>query len=306
MTKMGQMLYKEKEINKIFAQIAGVPDPQTRIAIPGTGIAEPGDLLFFITHHPVKPPQDNNKPKSILGLAIKPLEPLFKKWYGFEKNDFDKWHVGIYFMGRKRKHHQRINLWMLHSQPPTLREKGGVHIQQLSSAALVKKSPASQTRMEILQFKGISKEQRKIITDFASSMVGCKFDDFFFRHAKLTWALGFPNLLRHQKAFSCQGLVISSYSAAGIYFPHPYKSFPLCNIGRFLGNPLGNPKDRVNPKYSYLMDHHIYRDPRFEIKVAVHHSLNTNEFHLETGNLEKYSWNKPLRNKYLSAHVLHS
>jgi hypothetical protein len=48
------MLSKEKHINKIFAQIAGVPDPETRIAIPGTGIAEPGDLLFFITHHPDK------------------------------------------------------------------------------------------------------------------------------------------------------------------------------------------------------------------------------------------------------------
>ena len=179
-------------------------------------------------------------------------------------------------------------------------------VQQLSPAAIVKEPPASQTRMEILQFKGISKEQRKKITDFAFAMVGCKFDYFILRHAMLTLVLGLPNFLHDQRLFACQSLALSSYSAAGIYFPHPYKSFPLCNIGRLLGHPLGHPKGGVDPKYPYLMDHHIYRDPRFEIKAAVHQNLNTNELHLETGNLEKYSWNQSLRNKYLSASVLHS
>ena len=51
MNKMEEVLSKKKRINKIFAKIAGIPDPETRITIPGTGIAEPGDLLFFITHH---------------------------------------------------------------------------------------------------------------------------------------------------------------------------------------------------------------------------------------------------------------
>jgi hypothetical protein len=160
--------------------------------------------------------------------------------------------------------------------------------------------------MEILQFKGISKEQRKQITDFASARVGSKFDYFILRHAKLTLVFGLPNFLHDQRLFACQSLAISAYSAGGIHFPHPYKSFPLCNIGRFLCHPLGHPRDRVNPNYPYLMDHHIYRDPRFEIKAAMHWNLNANEFHLETGNLEKYSWKQSLRNNYLSAHVLHS
>jgi hypothetical protein len=228
MTDAAKIISKEKQLSKIFDQIAGVPDPQTRIAIPGTGIADPGDLLFFITHHPDMQSLYKNRPRTLKELVKRPLEPFFRRYYGFAKDDFDGWHVGIYFMGKKRKRHQRINLWMFHSHPASLKEKGGVHVQHLSPTALVKEPSGFQVRMEILQFKGISKEQRKKI------------------------------------------------------------------------------KDRVNPKYPYLMDHHIYRDPRFEVKAAVHQNLNTNEFHLETGNLEKYSWNQSLRNKYLSAHMLHS
>lgn len=299
------VLSKEKQINKIFAQIAGVPDPQTRIAVPGTGIAEPGDLLFFITHHSDKQSLYKNSPGTLRELLKRPLKPFFRRCYGFVKDDFSEWHVGIYFMGRKRKDHRRVNLWMFHSHPPSLKDKGGVHVQQLSPAAIVNEL-AFQARMEILQFKGISKEQRKHITDFASARVGFEFDYSILRHAKLTLALGLPNFLHDQRLFACQSLAISAYSSAGIYFPHPYKSFPLCNIGRFLGRPLGHPKDRVNPNYPYLMDHHIYRDPRFEVKAVVYQCLTTNEFHIDTGNLEKYSWNQSLRNKYLSAQVLHS
>ncbi len=306
MTEAGQVVSKEKQINKIFSQIAGVPDSRTRIATPGTGIAEPGDLLFFITHHPDKQSLYKNGPRTLKEFVKRPIEPFFRRCYGFAKDDFDEWHVGIYFMGRKRKDHQRINLWMFHSHPPSLKEKGGVHVQQLSRAALVKEPLAPQTRMEILQFKGISKEQRKKIMDFASARVGCKFDYFILRHAMLTLFFGLPNFLHNQRLFACQSLVISAYSAAGIYFPHPYESFPLCNIGRFLGHPLGHPKDRVDPNFPYLMDHHIYRDPRFEVKAAVFQDRRATEMRLETGNLEKYSWNQPLRNNYFSAHVLHS
>ena len=64
MTEAGQVVSKEKQINKIFSQIAGVPDHRTRIAIPGTGIAEPGDLLFFITHHPDRQSLYKNRPKT--------------------------------------------------------------------------------------------------------------------------------------------------------------------------------------------------------------------------------------------------
>ena len=115
----------------------------------------------------------------------------------------------------------------------------------------------------------------------------------------LTYALGMPNVFHNQKQFSCQQLAIAAYAAAGIYFPHPYKAFPIFNIGRYLGHPLGHPKDRVDPRYPYLMDHHIYRDPRFVLKAAVYQDPNTDEIILQTENLKKYSWNEALREKYI-------
>ena len=47
------------------------------------------------------------------------------------------------------------------------------------------------------------------------------------------------------------------------------------------------------------MDHHLYRDPRFVLKAAVHQDPNTDEIILQTENLKKYSWNEALREKYI-------
>jgi len=298
--KKDKVLSNERQIRKIFAQIAGTPDLKSRITIPGTGIVEPGDLLFFITHHSDKQSQCKNVRNTLKERVKRPLKPFIKRCFGFEKEDFDDWHLGIYFMGRKRKRHNRINLWMFHSHPPKLKLKGGVHIQHLSSTALMSNLPASQTRMEILCFKGIRKEQRKIITDFASLKIGSKFDNFIRRHAMLTLAFGLPNFMHNQRLFACQSLVVSAYHAAGIYFPHPSNSFPLFNIGRYLGRPLGHPKNRVNPNYPYLMDHHIYRDPRFEVKAALSFDPKTKGIKLKTGNIETYSWSRKLRDSYLA------
>lgn len=98
--------------------------------------------------------------------------------------------------------------------------------------------------------------------------------------------------------------MIAAYAAAGIHFPHPYKSFPFFNIGRYLGHPLGHPKDRVDPRYPYLMDIHIYRDPRFVLKAAVYQDPTTDEIILQTENLKKYSWNEALRGKYIQMKYL--
>ena len=40
---------------------------------------------------------------------------LWKPWAGFDRDDSDAWHVGIYLMGKKRKHHSRKNIWNIHS-----------------------------------------------------------------------------------------------------------------------------------------------------------------------------------------------
>jgi hypothetical protein len=153
--------------------------------------------------------------------------------------------------------------------------------------------------MEILQFKGINIEQRKKIVDFANSKVGSDYDMSKWRHSMFPYAFALPNKFHNPTQFTCQQLVLAAYAAAGIYFPHPYKAFPIFNIGRYLGHPLGHPMDRVDPRDPYLMDHHIYRDPQFVLKAAVYQDPNTDEIILQTENLKKYSWNEALREKYI-------
>jgi hypothetical protein len=226
---------------------------------------------------------------------------MLRKWYGFERDDFDDWYVGIYYMAKKRRRHQRINLWMIHSHPSVSNEgETGVHVQQLSPKLFENESPNSQTRLEILKFEGLRHEQRKKIVDFAISKVGFKFDSAVGKHAGITLALGLPNVFHNPDKYACQQLVISAYANAGIYFSHPYRSFPLFNIGRYLGHPLGHPKGRLDPRYPYIYDHHIYRDPRFVLKSVLYQNPNTDETIFETKNLEKYSWRPNLKEKYLT------
>jgi len=292
---MNNILSKQSRINRIYAAITGFLDPERKLFQSGINLAEPGDLIFFVTHHPYKNFKDEMK-----GKKWKETVRLWsRQWFGFNENDFDEWHVAIYFMARKRRKHIRINNWIIHST----REKG-VHIEQLTPGYFTNQSPEVRTRMEILQFQGIGIEQRGKVVDFANSKVGSDFDQSKWRYLMLPYALGLPNKLHKQNQFSCQQLAMAAYAAAGIYFPHPYKSFPIFNIGKYLGHPLGHPKDRVDPRYPYLMDHHIYRDPRFVLKAAVYQDPDNNEIILQTENLKKYSWNEELREKYIKRKYL--
>jgi hypothetical protein len=290
---------REMQAKELFAQIAGIPDPNSGVAVTGTGLAEPGDLLFFVTHHPDLVSLESARPNTRTSRLARLLHPFFRRSYGYDQHDFDDWHVAIFLMGRKHKNHTRMNLWMVHSLNDSLKSKGGVNIQHLSPNVFRENPGAPQKRMEILRFKGISNEQRKTITEFASALVGSKYDSSILMGAKLSLVLGLPNVLHDPGSFACQSLVVAAYSAAGIGFPHPYRSFPRWNIGRLLGRPLGHAQDRVNPRYPYLMDHHIYRDPRFEVRAVVLQDAHSHQFQLATAHLDKYSWNLSLRDKYI-------
>jgi len=296
---MDRILSKEKNLNDIFSKIAGTVDSTSLLGQPRNGLAEPGDLFFFITHYPSRTlgSEINSNPfRKAIRIMIR---SHMRRWHGHDRKDFDEWHVGIYYEGRKRKGHQRINLWMLHSHPPGGNETGGVHLQHLAPGEFATTLPNSQRRMEILQFEGLTNEQRKTIVEFASSKVGLEFDFSVAKHAQMTYAFGLPNLFHNPNRYACQQLAIAAYAAAGIYFPHAYKSFPIFNVGRFLGHPLGHPKDHVDPRYPYLYDHHIYRDPRFKVKAILYEDPTSGERILKTENLEKYSWNPEWKEKYL-------
>ena len=292
---MDQILSKEKQINKIYSEIAGVPYPETGIVKPEAGIAQPGDLVFMITHYAYKTLKGELEGKGWREAIRLRRHARLRVTIGFDYDDWDDWHVAIYFEGRKRKGHTRVNPYIIHST-----EQKGVQINQISPGDFTNESPEVKTRMEIMQFEGITREQRKKIIDFSLSKIGLAFDRSIYRHARLTYAFGLPNVLHKRNEFSCQQLAIDAYASAGIYFPHPYKSFPIFNIGRLLGHPLGHPKDWVDPRYPYLYDQHIYRDPRIVPKAVVYQDAETREVRLETKDLQKYSWNMALRERYLA------
>jgi hypothetical protein len=221
--------------------------------------------------------------------------PWWRQWLGFDRDDLDNWHVGIFFMTRKRKHHRRTNLWHIHS---TL--KNGVHIKQISPRHFAYEGISAIRRIEILHFDGIREEQKERIVSFANSKVGSVFDQSPWRYKMLPYTFGLPNVRHNQNQLSCQQLALAAYADAAIYFPHPYKSFPIFNIGKLLGRPLGHQRDRVDPRDPYLMDHHIYRDPRFVLKAIGYQDPKSGEFKLETDNIKKYSWNEALRQRYIS------
>jgi len=265
-----------------------VPDPET-------GITQPGDLVFLITQYPYKTLKGETKGKGWREAIRLRLRARWRAYLGFDSDDWDDWHVAIYFEGRKRKGHTRINPYIIHAT-----QEKGVQINQISPGDFTNESPEVRTRMEICQFEGITGKQRKEIVDFSLSKLGLEFDFSVGKHARTTYAFGLPNLLHNQNRYACQQLAIDAYAAAGVYFPHPYQSFPIFNIGRLLGHPLGHPKDRVDPRYPYLYDHHIYRDPRFKVKAILYEDPISGERILKTENLEKYSWNPEWKEKYLS------
>ena len=216
-------------------------------------------------------------------------------------DDHDTWHVAICTDSRKRKNHKRINIWYIISKMSK-----GVHSAQITPGKFTNATFESRARVELLGYKGIKNKHRNAIVDFAKSKEGAVFDQSKWKYRLFPYLIGLPNIYHKQEQFSCQQLAIAAYGAAGIYFPHPYKSFPKFNIGRYLGHPLGHPKDHVDPRHPYLMCHHIYRDPRFELKAAVYQDQETNEIIIQSENLRKYSWNEELRAKYIEKKYLDS
>ncbi len=276
---------RERTIDEVYASIAE--------------IVEPGDLIFYITEFPHKSPKDEIRDDDWRSSIKTRLLPWYRTWYGLERDDLDNWHVGIYYAKKKRKNHSRINHWIIHSTV-----KKGVHYEQLMPSQFSNSGHEERSRVEILQFKGIKAEQREQIIKFAHSKVGSKFDHLYSLHIILPYVFGIPNIWRDSNQFSCQQLAQCSYGIAGIRFQHPYRTFPLFNIGRYIRRPIGHSNGAVNPKYPYLMDHHIYDDSRFLLKAAIFQDEKTNEFKVEKEHLTKWAWNEAKRKRYIEKKLI--
>ncbi len=206
-----------------------------------------------------------------------------RTWRGIDRNGCEDWHVGLYLEGRKRRRHSRINSWFVHSTA-----ERGVHLQVLTPGVFSERGDGAKTRVEIFRMAGITESQREAVVGFARSKIGCAFD--LAGGSMLTYAFGLPNVLHKPGCFTCQHLVMAAYNAAGVHFRHPTESFPSFNIGRYIGSPLGHPRDKVNLRYPYLLDHHIYRDSRFFPVCAMYLDPESHRIRLQTVNLRKKSW----------------
>jgi hypothetical protein len=285
---MNQYYSREKIIDELYAEIAE--------------IIEPGDLVFYITEYPHKSLRDEIRDDDWRSSIRTRLMPWFRPWFGLDRDDLDAWHVGIYCSKKKRKNHSRINLWIIHST-----FKKGVHFEHLTPKQFSNNYDLKlRSRIEIVQFEGIKDDQRERIIRFAHSKVGSAFDHSYSVNVILSYMFGLPSIWRNQNQFACQQLAICSYGAAGIRFEHPYRTFPKFNIGRMLGHPFGHTNNGVNPKYPYLMDHHIYRDSRFILKAVVFQDQKTNEYRIEKENLRKWSWNEEKRDRYIERKLIAS
>ena len=124
---------RQCEISKILGKIASISDTESYMDQYGTGIAESGDLLFIITYYKNDIIKDSVKDVEWIDKIRAWMMGLWKPWAGFERDDSDDWHVGIYLIWRKRKAHNRKNIWMIHSIKNT-----GVNFQHINTTKLYK------------------------------------------------------------------------------------------------------------------------------------------------------------------------
>ena len=129
---MGENISRQRQINEILLKIKG--------------IAEPGDLLFGITHSPERLTMDHVDKKPPGKNFRDRMMRLWKPWAGLDRDDSDAWHVGIYLMGKKRKHHSRMNIWVVHSVFVK-----GVNVQHLTPRSFSNKDKDGMSRVELLR-----------------------------------------------------------------------------------------------------------------------------------------------------------
>ena len=248
-------------------------------------IAHPGDLCFFIC--------DGTNPLNYsYGWSL--LRRVLRRWRGFADVDNTLWHVGIISKFKKQKSHSQIRPYIIHS----IKEVKEQHISPkwIFAESDATGKPQKRILMAILRFAGINSEKCEDLVAFCRNRIGKPFPKLF-RAEDLTYTLGLPNFLRKPDEYACHWLIYDAFESIGLSFPHQVATFPLFNIARHLGHPLGHSKDKVNPRFPYLRDHHLYRDARFQCLLLVYVDLPTGDMHISE-NPGKYSWNPKLAATY--------
>ena len=250
-------------------------------------VAQPGDICFFITEDPD------------LYNQLSPSAKKYRKWIGFAPGDISIWHVGILSKFEKKPHSSQIRPYIIHST-----EGKGVFEQHISpeyftSRGMEGREEICRTVMEVLRYKGITSGQINRLLDFCRQQIGKPFPKSI-RGESLTYIFGLPNILTRPDQYACHSLVYAALNQIDIDFPHHLETAPIFNISKYLGHPLGHSGENVNPKYPYLRDHFLYKDPRFTSIISLTWEQFTDEV-LASNNPGKFSWNSDLANTYLPA-----
>ena len=250
-------------------------------------VAQPGDICFFITEDP-----------DLYHQLTRPAK-MYRKWMGFAHSDISIWHVGILSKFEKKPHSSQIRPYIIHST-----KENGVFEQHISpeyftSRGLEGREEICRTVMEVLRYKDITREQANHLLSFCRQQIGKPFPKSI-RGECLTYILGLPNILARPDQYACHSLIYEAFHQIGVDFPHHLESSPVFNIARYLGHPLGHDSRSVNPKFPYLRDHFLYKDPRFTNVISLTWEQISDEI-LISNNPGKFSWNPNLANAYLSA-----
>jgi hypothetical protein len=242
--------------------------------------AMPGDILFFIS--------DTQKPPNSIGSRI------YRSWLGINSRDTADWHTSLYVGSKKDSSGAGYRPLIVHSNKDGTVETW-VSPKYFTSEEEELKAVKT-TRIEIIQNPDLTLSDREQIVQYVRSQVGKLHDGDGWRQDAMTYLLGIRSKLRNPEYVSCHGLALLAYGLIGINFPHSLQSAPNI-VGRFIGHPLGHPKDHVDLKYNYLRDHHIYRDSRFNVTIAVEGNPLLSEVKTVT-NPGKYSWDTALQIAY--------
>jgi hypothetical protein len=261
---------KRKALNSIYDEI--------------NRVATPGDIIFFISDSPTD--------------AQYPLvRRQYRQWQGFDAADLTRWHTSIYVGPIKESRGSQKRPHIVHAVENGVEE---IHIPPsfFTSVRMDTGEVVRHGRIEVVHHSESTAGNREEVVNYARQQLGKSFDDLNWRYLFWTYFLGLPTRRLDTSKVSCHGLAFNAYEKVGLKFAHQLENVPPFNPAKYLGHPIyGHPPDRVNLNRLYLVDHHLYRDPRFKSVLTIFEDTQTQQIKTAE-NPAKYSWNPHLQKRY--------